>query len=86
MSNSFTIHNLDPATARMLRSRAQAEGLSLNRMAKNLLAQALGVVPPDTNARRENFEEFCGVWSEEEAREFEEAVVGLVRVDPGDWA
>ncbi len=86
MGNSFTIHNLDPVTAKMLRSRAESEGLSLNRMVKKLLAQALGVIPPDTRAREREFEEFCGIWSAEEAQEFENAVSDLGQVDPGDWS
>jgi hypothetical protein len=34
---------------------------------------------------RDDFIEFLGVWSEEEAKAFEEAIRDLERIDPEDW-
>ena len=80
---SITIHNLEPETARLLEARAGEEGLSLNRLIKKLLAQALGVDSPAE--RRAFFEQFCGIWTGEELEEFEEATRDTREVDPEEW-
>lgn len=82
---SITIHDLEPHTAKMLRARADAEGLSLNRMVKKLLNQALGIEPREVSAQRRAFEAFCGVWTESDAREFAAATAEIREIDEGDW-
>ncbi len=82
---SISVHNLDDQLSDLIAFRARQEGLSMNRMIKKLLAESLGVRPKDESVRRREFEEFCGIWSEEELREFEEGTLDLRRVDEGDW-
>jgi hypothetical protein len=82
---AITIHGLDEPLASMLRARARAEGLSLNRTIKMLLEKALGIRPPDKTRHRKDFEAFLGAWSRSELSEFEKAAADLGRVDPEEW-
>ena len=86
---ALSIHNLDPETERRIRERAKAAGKSLNQTAKELLADAVGVGVEEGKPikRRGDFDDLCGVWSDEDAREFDEAIValGVEDIDPEDW-
>jgi hypothetical protein len=82
---TISIHNLDDQLVRLISERARAEGSSVNKVIKSLLAQALGVKPTATAPRRHEFEEFCGVWSARELKEFEKRAGDMDQVDPGDW-
>ena len=82
---SITIHALDDDLAQRIEDKARLEGLSLNKMIKKLLREALGLVPQDVRDRREEFMDLFGSWTDEDAREFKEAVKDFERIDPGDW-
>ena len=82
---SITIHGLDEPLAELIRSRARSEGLSINRMIKKLLEESLGVKPGQKDTNRGDFEEFCGMWSESDLREFEKKTEEFRRVNPEDW-
>ena len=68
---SITIHGIDDPLAELIKFRAQAEGLSINKTVKKLLEESLAVKPRAKGSNRSDFEEFCGVWSESELAEFE---------------
>jgi uncharacterized membrane-anchored protein len=82
---SVSIHGLDDNILTLIKAHARNDGVSVNREVKKLLYRALGVKPPDSEARRKLFEEFRGVWSEEEHKEFNQAVKDFDRIDDGDW-
>jgi len=81
---SMTMHGIDPELDRRLREEAAAKGLSLNQTLQKLLTASVGLdgKPKD---HRKDFEEFFGVWSEEDSAAFDAAVSDFDRVDPGDW-
>jgi len=81
----MTIHALDPEVERRVRQKAEDEHKSLNQTLKELLAESVGVSRKRADVNRARFERFCGVWSEQEADEFDAAVADLQRVDPRDW-
>ena len=81
---SVTIHKLDEETKRALTKRAEEEGTSLNRLVKRLLRESLGI-DGGKESRRQDFAEFCGRWSEEEAREFERATAGFGEINEEVW-
>jgi hypothetical protein len=81
----MSVHGLDDNIVALIKARARNDGVSVNREVKQLLYRALGVKPPDTMARREQFEEFCGAWSEEEYDSFTSATKDFDRVDKEDW-
>lgn len=82
---SMTIHGLDDQLAGLIKSKAESEGLSINKTIKNLLETSLGIKPEPPRKNMEEFKEFCGLWNREDLREFEEATSDTGVVDPEDW-
>lgn len=82
---SITIHGIDEPLAELLKSKAESEGVSMNKTVKKLLEEALGVKPRPDDAHRGDFEKFCGLWSKADADEFEKNTADFGKVDPGDW-
>ena len=82
---SITIHGIDEPVYEIIKSRARENGQSINRTIKKILEEALGVRPRDRGGNREAFEEFLGIWSEEERTEFEERTADLRTIDEEDW-
>jgi len=80
---TLSIHDLDPDVERRIRDEARRTGQSINRTLKRLLAEAVGCSAARPR-KREDFSEFCGIWTEEEAREFEEAIADQEEIYPED--
>jgi len=81
--SSITIHEIDPVLDRRLSSMAKERGKSKNLLIKDLLASALGLSVQGRYA--DDYRGFCGLWTREEADEFESAVADNAVVDPSDW-
>ncbi len=81
---SITIHGIDEQMAKLIRRRAQAQGMSLNKTIKELLGSALGIDNAHIRAKREHFEKFFGVWSKKEAEEIEKSLEVFERIDKED--
>jgi len=82
---SITIHNIDGPLSELIKSKAQTEGLSINKTVKKLLEQSLGVKPRPDDSNRKDFEEFCGVWTRDDLGKFEAATEDLAEINPEDW-
>ncbi len=82
---SITIHGIDDPLAKLIKSKAQSEGLSINKTVKKLLEESLGVKPRNKGINRSDFEEFFGIWSESERIEFEDRTDELRNVNNEDW-
>jgi hypothetical protein len=82
---SITIHGIDDPLAELIKSKAQSEGLSINKTVKKLLEESLGVKPRSKGKNRSDFEEFFGIWSESERIEFEDRTDELRNVNHEDW-
>jgi DNA polymerase III delta subunit len=82
---SMTIHGIDDQLAELIKSKANQEGLSINKTIKKLLETSLGIRPRPPQKNIDEFSEFCGVWDGRDLREFEEAISDTETVDPGDW-
>jgi hypothetical protein len=82
---SITIHGIEEPLAELLQSKARNEGLSMNKTVKKILEESLGVKPLSHEKYRKDFEAFCGIWSESDAKAFEEKTEELRQADPGDW-
>lgn len=80
---SITIHNLDTAIAQKIQQMAKEMGLSQNKLIKRLLRQSLGL--SDTPAERNDFEKFCGCWSEQEAEAFNTNTSTFEAIDTELW-
>ncbi len=83
---SITIHGLEDRLSERLREKAQEQGLSLNRTIKKLLAESLGLEEPPSRDRRQQFLDLFGIWTKEEAEEFNKSLQETRRLDPEDWA
>ena len=86
--NQLTIRGFDDQLERRLRELAQAEELSLNRAALLLLRRGAGLsaLPKRPNVVGRTLDEFMGVWSEEEEREFLESMRALEQIDADLWS
>lgn len=82
---SITIHGIDDPLAKLIKSKAQSEGLSINKTVKKLLEESLGVKPRNKGINRSDFEEFFGIWLESERIEFEDRTDELRNVNYEDW-
>ncbi|MFH1980508.1 MAG: hypothetical protein ABIL58_01570 [Pseudomonadota bacterium] len=82
---SMTIHGIDKQLADMIKARAVAEGLSINRTIKQILETALGIKPRPQDQNIDDFKEFCGVWGEADLKAFKERTADTRAVNPEDW-
>ncbi len=82
---SITIHGIDDITSRQLQIISEKLGLSLNKTIKKIIQEALGIKPAEISSRRSDFEEFCGIWSDEDLQQFTEAVKPLRQINPEEW-
>ncbi|HBC88236.1 MAG TPA: hypothetical protein DCZ94_14895 [Lentisphaeria bacterium] len=84
--STLTIHALDSVTEKRIRAKAQKEKKSLNRLLKEMLSGAVGVSGPSrVESHRAEFQEFSGIWSDKDLKEFNQAISDLERVDEKDW-
>jgi hypothetical protein len=66
---SITIHEIDLETSKALDALATKVKLSLSQLVKRLLEKPLGLKPKGQD-HRNDFAEFCGSWSAQEAEDF----------------
>ena len=83
---SITIHNIDEPLAKLIKSKARSESMSVNKTIKKILETSFGIKPRGSDAKRADFEEFCGMWSENDLAEFEERTKEFRKIDSGDWS
>ena len=83
--STLTIHALDPAVEKRIRSKAKRDGRSLNQTLKELLAASTGVRPLPDADHRADFAEFHGIWNVQDVREFQAATAEFEKVDQADW-
>jgi len=69
----------------LIEKKAHEQGLSLNKTIKLLLKEALGLDQNSNQHKKEQFEEFCGLWKEEEFADFEKQVSDFNEINPDDW-
>jgi hypothetical protein len=81
---SITVHGVSEEAAKLLRKRAKGTGRSVNKVMKEMIDRSLGLEPGKKDNRQE-FAEFCGIWTEEHSKSFLEAIGDLGRIDEGDW-
>jgi plasmid stability protein len=100
MSISFTISNLDDETFRRLQAEAQRTGSDPESVAKSVLANglstdaaAVGSVIGEQKASKispgavphHDLDYLAGTWTEEEAKQFLEAIADCRRIDLDEW-
>ncbi len=71
--NAITLQDIPPEILRRLEERREMNGLSLEKTIVAILTEQLG--GSRASASCHDLDEFCGIWSEEEALEFDRALV-----------
>ncbi|MCD6672365.1 MAG: hypothetical protein LT106_05870 [Burkholderiaceae bacterium] len=85
MSN-LSVRGVDPETLASLKARARRERISVNALILRLIDQGLGKIQRKSLAHRhDDLDDLAGVWSEEEAAEFEAATAPFSEVEPELW-
>jgi len=84
MMKSITIHGIDKETDKLLKQRAKMAGTSVNKVVKQILAKALGL-DKDSPDHKEEFMDLLGVWTEQDERQFFEAIKELEVIHPEEW-
>lgn len=82
---SLTLHALDDQLAGRIKKQAKKEAVSMNELAKRLLAEALGVRSPVKGKHREDFADFCGLWTDDDKKAFEAGISDMENISPEDW-
>lgn len=81
----ISIHSLDKSVERRVRAKARQERKSLNQTIKEILSASFGGEPSIPSVRRDEFNEFLGIWSQQDLDDFKAATSDLDRVEPADW-
>ena len=80
---TMTIRNVSSDIATALDAERRRRGLSLNRTVLALLREALGI--SGARGRGNGLARLAGTWSEDEYREFEQAVAPFAEIDEDLW-
>ena len=78
---AITVRDMPADLERFVEERAKREGLSLNRTVIKMLEEAAGTQTPAKPTINHDFDEFFGMWTEEEADEFDKQLAEMRRID-----
>ncbi|MGH8245037.1 MAG: FitA-like ribbon-helix-helix domain-containing protein [Gammaproteobacteria bacterium] len=81
----LTIRDVDPMLHGELKREAARQGTSLNRVVLSLLREAVGLTQDRQPRTYDDLDHLIGIWTDEEAAEFEEAIAPLRAIDPEMW-
>lgn len=81
--SSITIHEIDDSLNERLTRESRRQKKSKNQLIKELLAKEMGL--PTGQGYADDYREFCGLWTAEEARQFTLTQADNSTVDPEDW-
>jgi plasmid stability protein len=82
---TMTLRGVDDDLAYALDRLARRNGHSVNAEVIGLLREKLGLSKPQFHAVHHDLDHLAGTWTEEDAREFEQAVSDFSRVDDEVW-
>ena len=80
---TMTIRNVSTELSAALEAERRRRGLSLNRTVLTLMQEALGVAAG--GSRSNGLRRLSGSWSDDDFREFEQAIAPLSEVDEDLW-
>lgn len=82
---SLTLHAMDDQLAQQIKRRAGELSISMNELAKRILAEGLGIKTPAQPPHRDDFACFCGTWAEDDLKSFNQRVSDMDDVEREDW-
>ena len=77
---TISLRNLPPEVQKAIEETSRREGISLNKATIRLLEASIR-----KPAKNNDFDEFLGGWSPEEADQFDTALRQMRHIDPVDW-
>jgi hypothetical protein len=80
---TLTIDGIDEVLENEISEKAKEFGLSQAGAVKRILENAL--LPQKREEKNKALSQFCGIWTDEDAAEFEAATKDFRTVDPRDW-
>jgi hypothetical protein len=80
---TLTIDGIDDILENEINEKAEIFGLSRTETVKKILTDAL--LPNKIEERRKMFAPFCGIWTDSDTAEFNEAIKDLETANPEDW-
>lgn len=83
----ITLRDIPEEIGRWAKKEARRKGVSLNKVLVALLEKGAGLKPPYRGRRREyhDLDHLFGVWSEKEARDFDESLASQREIDGELW-
>lgn len=94
MVTQLTLRGVDKALEQRLKQEAKRRGLSVNRVALDLLRRGAGLVIPDAgqpvrqpgpDGKYHDLDHLAGGWTKEEADAFDRELALMRRIDPEVW-
>ena len=86
MATEITIHNLDDATAEWISREAQRRGISIESLVLDLIRKGISIDRESSQMQTcHDLDSLAGTWSEEEEREFLNAIADFEQVDEKLW-
>jgi hypothetical protein len=82
--SSITIHGLEDPLDSLIREKARQQGISLNKVIKQILAESFGLSQKNSPPVN-NFADLSGVWSPEDLEEFIRNTEEFSHIDSRDW-
>lgn len=83
--SSLNIRGLDEETAARLKEAARSRGVSVNRLAVELLRRGVGLAPHRRAEGHHDLDHLAGTWTAEEAEEFASALAAFEQIDEELW-
>ena len=83
---NLSIRGLDNETLEKLKHDAHTQGTSINRRIIELLQEQMGTVQKHQRQRiHHDLDKLAGTWSDQDAKEFSEAIVPFSEIDETLW-
>lgn len=82
---TVTLRNIPVALNRMISARGRAKKMSLNKAVLDLLEEHLGDSIPSKTPEHHDLDDLAGVWSEQEADDFDRALAKQRSIDRDLW-
>ena len=79
---TITLHKINKTLDLHIRRRAKKEKKSLNRAIQDMLEEHTGI---KKQMKRDDFNEFLGLWNEKEYKEFKKSVSEFEKINKSDW-
>ena len=83
--NSFVLRGLDPKLVSVVKRKAQAQRLSVNKWILRLVRKACGMDKESLFPDHRDLDSLAGTWSAKEAEAFRDAARGFERIDKEMW-